>query len=477
MTLEPSESDAPTVTGASDCTVRDRVRASILGAFAADAASMGTHWIFDPDRLVDTVGKSWELRPEYRPQPPAPEFYSSVEYPGHYGPGQLSPYGEQLEFVTNYCRDLMVDHGGGPLSIDPRHMTEAFKDWAESFGGRKDHALSLVLEKIERHERGEDCYSYSSDKPNDAEDEEHADDESLGTSMDAGGTDEDRTADKVDGPPSDEDISYRSDSTDTFEDHNSGIDADHSSTPEDHNSDSDTNHSSMPDLVNRDMEDKNCFGVRDDHAHAYMKALPVTWAMVVERDSPASSSLSDLTTAIRVHQQSDVAVVFGCASGVLLQCMLEAKTLEQALEHTNQWAKNQTDNRFAVVVKAFADAKEHVAARSTRGNALKLELVLQNLGSPSLVRSSKLPAAFIVPLILLYRLVQARKFLTEQHYKKILRQNIQLAGDTCSRAILLGSVLAAGVGSVPESFLAPMEPTLRARIEETANAFAGGLSQ
>jgi hypothetical protein len=121
MTLEPSELDAPAVTGASNCTVRDRVRSSILGAFAADAASMGTHWIFDPDRLVETVGKSWELQPEYRPQPPAPEFYSSVEYPGHYGPGQcyqlLLRCASFDRFLVNKTRIMIKTDEAAPLSL------------------------------------------------------------------------------------------------------------------------------------------------------------------------------------------------------------------------------------------------------------------------------------------------------------------------------------------------------------------------
>jgi ADP-ribosylglycohydrolase len=353
--------------------LRERVRAAIMGAFAADTASMGTHWIYDPVQLLQAVGTAHEAQPEYQPQPPAPKFYSSTEYPGHYGPGQLSPYGEQLEFVTNYCRDLLVNKGDGNLSIDSRHMTAAFKDWAETFGGRPDHATKLTLENIAKGEG-----------------------------------------------------------------------------------------------------DKRYYGADDDQAHAYMKALPVTW-LFVAAEQPLLLG-DDVTAAVRVHQDNDVAVAIGHATSVLLQCMLRGMVLAEALSYTKEWASGVPNDFYEVVVKAFADAEKYAAA------GLDAEAVIVAMGgdNPTYNRSCKLPAAFVVPLFLMYRLVQSDGFdgeLTTDHYAQLLRENILVAGDTCSRAIFLGSVLAAGIGSVPESFLDPMDSLLRLRLDAAAAVFVDSISQ
>ena len=117
----------------------ERRKAAIRGAFVADAASMGTHWIYDPIEMVKEV-PSLDA-PEFK-DPPAPRYYTAEEFPGHYqSVGMLSPYGEQLLFVTEYC--------GTYKSVRaPGHMSEKMKAWAETFGGRQDHATKFFLQKI-----------------------------------------------------------------------------------------------------------------------------------------------------------------------------------------------------------------------------------------------------------------------------------------------------------------------------------------
>lgn len=112
----------------------------------ADAACMGTHWIYDPLEMAKAVPSLTE--PEFK-TPPTPSFYSSKEFPGHYGPGQLSPYGEQLLFVTEY----VMDHS----TLDGAKMSQALVKWAKTFGGRPDHALSTLVQNIENGKVWPDC--------------------------------------------------------------------------------------------------------------------------------------------------------------------------------------------------------------------------------------------------------------------------------------------------------------------------------
>lgn len=111
-----------------------RVAAAIKGAILADAASMGTHLIFDMEELKKEV-PSMDA-PEFK-DPPAPRNYNSGEYPGHYGPGMLSPIGEQLLFFTEYC--------GKHVCVSAGHLSVQYKEWAESFGGMQDKATQEFL--------------------------------------------------------------------------------------------------------------------------------------------------------------------------------------------------------------------------------------------------------------------------------------------------------------------------------------------
>jgi hypothetical protein len=119
-------------------TKADRIVGALRGAFVGDAASMGTHWIYNPVEMAAAVASI--TTPEFT-TPPTPRFYSSTEFPGHYGPGQLSPYGEQLLFVTEY----VADHD----DIDGLTMSTSLVTWAKTFGGRHDHALTTVLANID----------------------------------------------------------------------------------------------------------------------------------------------------------------------------------------------------------------------------------------------------------------------------------------------------------------------------------------
>jgi ADP-ribosylglycohydrolase len=119
-----------------------RVAAALKGAIVADAATMGTHWIYDLEELKATVTSV--DAPEFK-DPPSPKFYSAEEFPGHYGPGMLSPTGEQLLFFAEYC--------GKHKCVTAGHLSVQFKQWAETWGGRKDSATKEFLQCMKAADR------------------------------------------------------------------------------------------------------------------------------------------------------------------------------------------------------------------------------------------------------------------------------------------------------------------------------------
>ena len=111
-----------------------RVAAAIKGAILADAACMGTHNIETIDEINSTVPSV--DAPEFK-DPPTPKGYNSESYPGHYGPGMPSPWGEQLLFATEYC--------GKHLCVTPGHMSVKMKEFYEHFDGYKDESIDEFL--------------------------------------------------------------------------------------------------------------------------------------------------------------------------------------------------------------------------------------------------------------------------------------------------------------------------------------------
>ena len=123
-----------------------RIQRAIRGAFVADAAEMGTHWIYDPSEMLEEVTSV--DAPEFRsPPPPSPRWYSSDDFPSHYGDGMLSPYGEQLLFVAEYVASTMEGE------VEGRAMSERMLEWAKTFGGRPDHATTLFVENMEKNDK------------------------------------------------------------------------------------------------------------------------------------------------------------------------------------------------------------------------------------------------------------------------------------------------------------------------------------
>lgn len=130
--------------------IKSRILAAIRGAFVADAAAMGTHWIYNPQEMLSKVPS--KEAPEFK-DPPTPSYYSSTEFPGHYGTGMLSPYGEQMLFVTEYVAAAAAAASGGSDDVvDGPTMSVKLLEWAESFGGRPDSALKTFMENMKKED-------------------------------------------------------------------------------------------------------------------------------------------------------------------------------------------------------------------------------------------------------------------------------------------------------------------------------------
>jgi hypothetical protein len=493
--------------------LQQRILSCLKAAFVADAASMGTHWIYSPDELASVL-KNDKQQPEFH-TPPSPKFYSALEFPGHYQNGQSSPYGEQLWFMTEYVatemaagsvvntanaaipRTLAIEYSNNnnnnnddddetspihnnqvqsnlPDSI-AENLSQAMQEWAETFGGRPDHAtlafLSCRQKKLHAQAAAE------------------ADD------------------------PADDRVFHKND-----------------------DGDNDSNNNN----------DQYC-GAVDDQAHFFIKVIPVTCLYV---GHPHRRSYVE--QAIRVHQNSDRAVMFGLALSDLLERVLlmddetsgnnndsnnrnsedpdspnaaaPVSSLQEALDTTlesleaedNSWflhfaaSLTQHHQQHEALLEAWNKAKESAEQSMT------IEQLAAQVG-----RSCHMPGALILSLHAIYRAAKLEasnqvigssnkkqtktkkptSSLTHLHkgyhyYVKALlgthrddetktddspaseyivsavRDNILAAGDTCSRAIYMAAVLGAAYGDAPRTWWDQLDPNLAQGVETASQIIA-----
>lgn len=184
-------------------------------------------------------------------------------------------------------------------------------------------------------------------------------------------------------------------------------------------------------------------------AHIYMKIVPVTC-----RYAGTPDLKQKVTDAIRVHQNNKMAIAFGVASARVLEAvLLGASSLPEALDTVQSNLKEDLDDPEEVI-QAFTRAKAVAATEATLSDfllELSNEIMKDQPDSPfyNLAgRSCALPGAFMGPLVLMYR---------SSDYESALRENIIASGDTCSRAVFLGAVLAAAASSVPDEWVAKVD--------------------
>ena len=168
-----------------------------------------------------------------------------------------------------------------------------------------------------------------------------------------------------------------------------------------------------------------------------MKVVPVTCLYAGKPELKEK-----VEEAIRVHQNNDRAVAFGVAAALILERALLGKGMPD-------------DDLVASLDPSVQDAWNKATSFDD------IETLVQEAG-----RSCALPGSFIAPVFLFQ---QAG---TENAYATALRANILAAGDTCSRAVFVGSVLAAANQGVPEDWVAKMDKETLKRIDAAAEKIA-----
>ncbi|MEQ6249408.1 ADP-ribosylglycohydrolase family protein [Sulfitobacter sp. HNIBRBA3233] len=124
------------------------IRDMLLGAFVADAAALGLHWIYDPDRIADVIRNNGG-RPAFVPINPAhyegvPAYFAH----GDRDTGMLTQYGETLRL----CLRTLIDADG---FIDAATYRQAFAGHFGAggrFSGYIDKPTRGALQRIAAQE-------------------------------------------------------------------------------------------------------------------------------------------------------------------------------------------------------------------------------------------------------------------------------------------------------------------------------------
>ncbi|MBT3425348.1 MAG: hypothetical protein HOL98_02530 [Gammaproteobacteria bacterium] len=122
-----------------------RAKNAIMGAFVADAAALGFHWLYSQTRILKLASEE----PEFR-EPDESDFAGNVGYFAHPGKrvGQLSQYGEQCWVMLKSMLDSDGRYDKGAYQV-------AFRDhfgYGGKFAGYIDRPTRETLDAIYRGE-------------------------------------------------------------------------------------------------------------------------------------------------------------------------------------------------------------------------------------------------------------------------------------------------------------------------------------
>ncbi len=119
------------------------VKASVMAAFAADALSLGAHWVYDTGDIDRKIGRIISYH-----NPIAP-FHSGKTA------GQFTHYGDQMLVLLQSLKAC-----GG---YDPVHFADTWRSFFTSYGGYFDHATKDTLHNLDQGLGIKDCGSASED--------------------------------------------------------------------------------------------------------------------------------------------------------------------------------------------------------------------------------------------------------------------------------------------------------------------------
>lgn len=212
-------------------------------------------------------------------------------------------------------------------------------------------------------------------------------------------------------------------------------------------------------------------------AHIYMKIVPLTCRY---GDSSRSSNsrnvhlIQKVAEIIRVHQNNGTAVAFGVVAARILEAVILSSTeasltpalLLEVLDTCLDTARSDLEiilgteksELIDVVITAYQRAKTAATEYATLDELLlqlsheKMKDQPENPFYDLAARSCALPGSFIGPVYQLYKVAMSSSsdaVLEESVYIDAIRENILAAGDTCSRGVFVGAVLAAAI-AVPD---------------------------
>lgn len=107
---------------------------AFLGAIVADSATMPLHWIYDSEKLVQSIVAEDKSKCEFNSVPSCP-YYGAKDFPGHYEVGQPTPNGEQFLALCKIVQESTVHDGDAYAS--------QFHAWLQTYTGRKDGPAEL----------------------------------------------------------------------------------------------------------------------------------------------------------------------------------------------------------------------------------------------------------------------------------------------------------------------------------------------
>ena len=366
--------------------IEQRKQNAVLGAFVADAATLGFHWLYDADRIAELAGDS----PEFH-EPNPLEYQGVAGYFAAEGKraGDLSHYGVQLETALT----SLFQCGGQWNRFHYQSVFCQTFDRGGSFRGYIDGATAGTLDRLHNGNREliDSPVKKAGELTTNQIDFLHKYLPKKGALC--SGADLEKTVMDMAG------LMYKDEAVLT----------------------------AMRSVVRHYDENRSALGADDDQLPAISK-LPV----VVARFAGADDFEQVVEQAIRVTNDNDDAVLYGCYAAKVLEGVIQGTSIGEALK----------TNLDLLTSRPKASQK--------MSKALDYELhSLPDLGKtfgPACSVSSGIPVATAI-------------LKEEPSFVSGVRNNILVGGDNCGRSIWLGALLGAhhGLGGeqgVPFSWLA-----------------------
>src|SRR5210317_1846676 len=109
--------------------MNDKAPAMVLGSFAADALSLGVHWVYN----TNVIDKKWG-RVENYIKPERPTYHPTKDL------GEFTHYGDQAMVLL----ESVADNSGFSLS----HFAKSWQDFFKSYDGYFDSATKATLDSL-----------------------------------------------------------------------------------------------------------------------------------------------------------------------------------------------------------------------------------------------------------------------------------------------------------------------------------------